>query len=69
MIPIEKQRIICDMDGVLTDSVAAVVSCYNEDFQFYSDFKEIRSCDIHTYDFQELALASKEYVEIGRAHV
>lgn len=51
------------MDGVLTDSVAAVVSCYNEDFQYYSDFKEIRSCDIHTYDFQELALASKEYID------
>ena len=51
------------MDGVLTDSVAAVVSCYNEDFQYYSDFKEIRSCDIHTYDFQELTLASKEYVD------
>lgn len=51
------------MDSTITDSIASVVACYNEDFQYYGDFKEIRSCDIHTYDFQELTLASKEYVD------
>lgn len=62
MILIKKQRLICDADGVITDSIASIVSCYDEDFQFYNGFKKIHSTDIHTYNFDELTLASKEYI-------
>ena len=62
MIPIDKKRLIVDFDNVLVDSTQAIVDLYNEDFQYYNGFKAVRACDMHTYGFKELTLASEEYV-------
>ena len=62
MIPIDKKRLIVDFDNVLVDSTQAIVDLYNEDFQYYKDFKKIRGCDVGSYGFHELTLATKAYL-------
>ena len=57
-----KQRLILDFDGVAANSIKAIVDLYNEDFQYYKAFKHIDWCDIKTWTFDELELASKDYI-------
>lgn len=59
----DKQRLILDFDGVITNSIKAIVDIYNEDFQYYKAFKPVEWCDINTWSFDELELASKEYID------
>lgn len=52
-----------DFDGVMVDTVEAIVDLYNEDFRYYSKFEEIHWKDINTWDFKECNCASKEYID------
>lgn len=52
------------IDGVIVDSIEAIVSLYNEDFQYYKNYKEIHPCEINTYGFEECNCASKEYINL-----
>lgn len=58
-----KTKLYLDFDGVIVDTVAAIVSCYNEDYRYYKKFREINPSEIDTYGFTELELASKHYVD------
>lgn len=58
-----KSKLYLDFDGVIVDTVAAIVSCYNEDYRYYKKFREIHPSEIDTYGFHELELASKHYVD------
>lgn len=58
----EKQKCFIDMDGVITDSIGAVVSLYNEDFQYYKKFRKIHPSEINTWDFAECNCATREYI-------
>lgn len=58
----DKRRLILDFDNTIVDSVTAVVSIYNDDFEYYPDFVPIYPCDINTYKFKELILATPAYI-------
>ena len=63
MIHISRRKeIILDFDGTIANSIKAICDTYNEDFQYYKDFTHTEWCDINTWDFKELILASKEYL-------
>lgn len=55
-------KIYIDFDGVIVDTIAAIVGLYNEDFEYYKNFKEIKPEKIQTYDFEECICASKEII-------
>lgn len=58
-----KQRLILDFDGTIVNSIQAVVDCYNDDYQQYPGFTVMNWWDINTWDFEELALADKRYID------
>lgn len=51
-----------DFDGVIVNSIKAIVDTYNEDFQHYKKFKHINWEDVNTWDFAELECATPEYI-------
>lgn len=57
-----KSRLILDFDNTIVDSIEAVVSIYNDDFKYFPDFVPINPCDINTYKFKELMLATPAYI-------
>ena len=58
-----KTKLFLDFDNTIVDTTSAIVSCYNEDYRYYKKFIPINPCDVETYDFEELTLASKHYVD------
>lgn len=58
-----KSKLYLDFDNTIVDSIGAICSCYNEDFRYYKKFVPVNPCDVDTYDFKELTLASKHYVD------
>lgn len=58
----EKQRLILDFDGVIANSMKAICDTYNEDFRYYKDFKPVDWCNVQTWTFDELKLATKKYI-------
>ena len=46
--------------GVITNSIDAIVSLYNDDFQAYPNFHYIKSKDIHTWNFEECKCANAD---------
>lgn len=57
-----KNKLYIDFDGVICDSITAITSLYNEDFQYYKNFKKIHAYEINTYDFEECNCATKEQI-------
>lgn len=57
-------KIYIDFDGVIVDTIAAIVGLYNDDFRYYKNFKEIKPEDIQTYGFEECTCASKEVINM-----
>ena len=57
-------KIVIDLDGTVLQTIRAICSLYNEDFQYYSKFKSIDWEDVKTWDFQELELAKPEYINL-----
>lgn len=55
-------KIVIDLDGTVLQTIRAITDLYNEDFQYYSKFKPIDWEKVKTWDFQELELATPEYV-------
>lgn len=56
------KTIYLDFDGVICDTIKAIVSLYNEDFRYYKKFRKIEDCDINTWGFIECNCASPEYI-------
>ena len=46
--------------GVITNSIDAIVSLYNDDFQAYPDYHYIKPDDINTWDFKECNCAKHD---------
>lgn len=57
------KTIYCDVDGVIFNTVKAIVDIYNEDFFFYKNWKEVNWWDVDSWDLKECELASKEYID------
>lgn len=56
-------KIYCDADGVILNSIAAICSMYNEDFKYYDGFTPVKWWEVNTWDFEECSCASKEYID------
>ena len=57
------QKIICDADGVILNSIAAICSLYNDDFKYYDNFTPIKWWEVNTWDFEECNCANREYID------
>lgn len=55
-------KLYCDFDGTYADTIQAICALYNEDFCYYPGFKKINWWEIDTWGFEELSLASREYI-------
>ena len=64
MVELKKRKLFLDFDNTIVNTTKAIVSLYNEDFKYYKDFKPVDWHTINTYDFEECALASKEYINM-----
>lgn len=58
-----KTNLFIDFDGVIVNTIVAICSLYNDDFQYYKKFKKINPDDIKTYDFEECNCASKKVID------
>ena len=61
MIIIDK--IYCDFDGCIVNSIASICSLYNEDFKFYDGFEPVKWWEVNTWDFDECNCANREYID------
>lgn len=57
-------KIYCDADGVILNSIAAICSLYNDDFKYYKDFTPVKWWEINTWDFEECKCANREYIDM-----
>lgn len=58
-----RRKLFIDLDGVVYDTVATVVDLYNYDHIHYKDFKVVKPSDIKTWDFDELDLEPRDYID------
>lgn len=58
----ERKKLYIDFDNTVADTNAAICSLYNEDFQYYKKFKEVKSHEINTWGFLECNCATPEYI-------
>ena len=56
------KKIYVDFDGTIVNTVADIVSLYNEDFQYYKKFIPVKWWDVNTWDFTECNCATPEYI-------
>lgn len=57
------RKIFIDLDGVVFDTIKTIVDIYNDDHIMYKNFKLVNPSDIETWDFDELYLESREYID------
>jgi 5'(3')-deoxyribonucleotidase len=58
----KKHKLFCDFDGVIVNTIATIVSLYNEDFKYYNDFVPVKWWEINTWAFNECNCATQEYI-------
>lgn len=58
----QKQNLFIDYDGTIVNTIKAIVSMYDEDFKYYSNYKKVNWEEIETWNFSELAAATPEYI-------
>lgn len=56
----QKPKLYLDFDGVISNSIEAITTLYNDDFQAYPDFHPIMPEDIHTWNFEECKCANSD---------
>lgn len=50
------------MDGVIFNTIKAIVDLYDDDFSTYKDYKKVNWEDINSWDFTELNAAAPDYI-------
>lgn len=58
-----RRDLFIDLDGVCYDTIGRICALYNEDFQYYDGFERIKSEQITSWDFNELRLTTKSYID------
>lgn len=58
----KKKNLYIDFDCTIVNSIKAIVSLYDEDFKYYSNYKKIDWEDIETWGFNELSVADPGYI-------
>ena len=54
--------IFLDFDCCTVDTIKAITSLYNEDFQYYKNFHHVNWWEVNTWNFTECNCASEEYI-------
>lgn len=57
------RKIFIDLDGVVIDAIFTIVSLYNADHIHYKDFHMVVPSEIKSWDFDELVLEPREYID------
>lgn len=57
------KKLFIDLDGVVFDTIQTIVNLYNTDHIMYKDFQVIHPSEIKTWDFDELVLESRDYID------
>ena len=57
-----KKKLFLDFDGVIVNTVKAIVELYNNDFQFYKNYRPVHWKEINTWDFIECNCADTDYI-------
>lgn len=57
------KKLFIDLDGVVFDTIQTIVNLYNTDHIMYKDFQVIHPSEIKTWDFNELTLESRDYID------
>lgn len=55
--------IVIDLDGVVYDTIRTIVNLYNYDHLYYKDFEPVLASNVKTWDFDELNLEPREYID------
>ena len=58
-----KKTIFIDMDCTLYNTVKRITEIYDEDFQYYSDYKKIPWEEVTSWNFNELSAAPEKYID------
>lgn len=58
-----KRKLFVDLDGVCYDTIKRICELYNEDFRYYDGFEMARPSQIQSWDFEELQLVNKNYID------
>lgn len=58
-----KKKLFLDFDGVVVNTIEAIVTLYNEDFAAYEDYSYIPWWNIETWSFKECNCAPPEYID------
>lgn len=57
-------KLFLDYDGVIVNTIKCICDLYNEDFQYYKNFRHIDWSEIETWNFDELNCTNREYINI-----
>lgn len=61
MVKIIKRKLFIDVDGTITNTIKAICSLYNEDFDYHTNFKPAIWHNVETWNFSdECPLATKK---------
>lgn len=55
-----RPKLFLDFDNTIVDTIAAVVSLYNEDYASHEDFVQVDPKDVTSWEFIECNLATYE---------
>lgn len=58
----KKPTIYIDFDNTMVDSILTIVNLYNQDFCAYQDFRSVNPNNIFNWNFKELTLTSRQYI-------
>lgn len=56
------KTVYVDFDNTLVNTTKRIVDMYNEDYQYYKNFKKINPREVKTYGFKECECASEEAI-------
>lgn len=59
----ELKTLYIDFDGVIVNTIKAIVSLYNYDFLYYKNFEIINWTDIETWNFEECNCCTREDID------
>lgn len=57
-----RPKLFLDYDNTIVDTIAAIVSIYNEDFSSHKDFVPIDPKEVTSWEFKECSLATYEEI-------
>ena len=63
MRKMSRPKLFLDFDNTIVDTIAAVVSLYNEDYASHEDFVQVDPKDVTSWEFIECNLATYEEID------